>query len=79
MIEFLNLFKTCVGSWILVSLLLSINEVWKGEWLSDITNDRSLKTITTPNFRNRKILRFDRNNPINHVLVTKKSLLKKRF
>ena len=39
------------------------------------TPARSLKKLTTPNFRNRKIPRFDRNNPM--MYWGQKNLLKK--
>ena len=47
--------KILLGSWNLVNPLLRINEAWM---------DECAARLQPPNFRNRKILIFDRNNPI---------------
>ena len=66
--------KKPLGSWNLVSSLLGINEAWKGECavrLQPLANQ--YKIPAKPNFRKRKIPKFDRNN-LDHVLWTKTSL-----
>ena len=57
--------KKSLGKWNFVNPLLSMNEAWKDECaarLQPLVDQYKLKK--TPNFRNRKIPRFDRNNPI---------------
>ena len=47
--------KKPLGSWNLVNLLLRMNEVGKDECAASLQpHGRSVKTHTTPNFRNRK-------------------------
>ena len=54
-----------IGSWNLVSPLFRINEALTNECAARLQPlADQYKTPTTPNFRNRKIPRFDRNNPI---------------
>ena len=57
--------RRVLGSWNLVNPLLSMNEAWTDECAARLLPlADQYKTPTTPNFRNRKISRFDRNNPI---------------
>ena len=52
--------------WILVNPRLSMNEAWMDECAARLQPlaDHYRKNPTTPNFHNRKIPRFDCNNPI---------------
>ena len=57
-----------LGSWNLVNPLLSMNEAWMDDCaarLKPLVDQH--KAQTTPTFCNRKILRFDRNNPIHSL------------
>ena len=59
--------KKPLGSWSLVNLLLSINEAWMDECaarLQPLVDKYKPMSHITPNIHNRKIPRFDRNNPI---------------
>ena len=62
--------KKPLDSWNLVNPLLRMNEAWMNEaWMNECAARLQpladqYKTPSTPNFRNRKIPRFDRNNPI---------------
>jgi len=58
--------KKPLGSWNLVNPLLSVNEAWMDECAARLQPlvDQYKNPNNSPNFRNRKIPRFDRNNPI---------------
>ena len=57
--------RRILGSWNLVNPLLRMNEAWMDECAARLQPlEDNIKTQTTPNFRNRKDPRFDRNNPI---------------
>ena len=57
--------KKPLGSWNLVNPLLSMNEAWMDECAARLQPlVVQYKTQTTPNFRNRKIPRFDQNNTV---------------
>ena len=72
--------KKPLGSWNLVNPLLSINETWMDECAARLQPlvDQYKFLQTTPSFRNRKIPRFDRNNPIMSHGDKKISLKKKK-
>ena len=75
--------KKPLGNWNLVNPLLRMNEAWTDEYTAGLQSlADQYKTPTTLNFRNKKILSFDRYNPImsggqKHLSLKKRN--KKRF